>query len=67
MDIKSRLRNKALWVSIAALILLLAKALGFQVNEGQYNQIVDLILAILVGAGILYNPTTQNTGLRDDE
>jgi uncharacterized membrane protein len=67
MDIKSRLRNKALWVSIAALILLLARALGFQVNEGQYNQIVDLILAILVGAGILNNPTTQNTGLRDDE
>jgi uncharacterized membrane protein len=67
MNIKSRLRNKGLWVSVAALILLMVRALGYQVDEGQYNQIIDLILGILVAAGILNNPTTENSGFHDDK
>ena len=58
MNIKTRLRNKALWVSIAALALLVARALGYQVDEGQYNQITDALIGIGLLAGVLNDPTS---------
>jgi uncharacterized membrane protein len=62
---KTRLRNYALWVSVAALIPLVAQAFGWQM-PGNYDQIVNVILSILVTAGVLNNPTTINTGYKDD-
>lgn len=62
-----RFKNYGLWVSIAALIPMLYEAFGGKSFPGNYNQIVNLILSILVILGILNNPTTANKGYFDDE
>ena len=53
-----RFKNKALWLAIAALGLLIARALGYQVDEGQYNTLIEAILGVLILAGIINDPTT---------
>lgn len=65
MDIKSRLSNYGLWVSIFALIPLLAQAFGYKLPEN-YAQLINAILGILVVAGVLNNPSTINNGFLDD-
>lgn len=49
-------RNYGLWVSLASLILLILQAAGVEINTGQYNEIVNAILGLLVAAGIISNP-----------
>ncbi len=69
MEMKKRLRNYGLWVAVAAFALLIAQTLGFITLPGQvqqYNQLVNGLLGILVLLGILNDPTTQNTGYKDD-
>lgn len=66
MDLKKRLRNYGLWVSVASLVLLLLNSFGVVIDESKYNGIVNAILAILVLLGILNNPTTENKGFGDD-
>ena len=66
MDLKKRLRNYGLWVSLASLVLLLLNNFGVDIDESKYNGIVDSILAILVLLGILNNPTTEKKGFGDD-
>lgn len=66
MDLKKRLRNYGLWVSLASLVLLLLNNFGVDIDESKYNGIVDAILAILVLLGILNNPTTEKKGFGDD-
>lgn len=60
-----RFKNYGLWVSIAALIPLILQAFGISIIP-DYNQIVNAILSILVMAGILSNPTTDNKWYGDD-
>lgn len=67
MDLKKRLRNYGLWVSVASLVLLLLNNFGVDIDESKYNGIVDSILAILVLLGILNNPTTEKKGFGDDD
>lgn len=67
MDLKKRLRNYGLWVSLASFVLLLLNNFGVDIDESKYNGIVDSILAILVLLGILNNPTTEKKGFGDDD
>ncbi|NFH67711.1 holin [Clostridium botulinum] len=64
---KSRFKNYGLWVSIAALIPLILKSFGVEVIQGDYEQIVQAILSILVMLGIVSNPTTDTKWFSDDK
>lgn len=66
IDIKQRIRNYGLWVSIASLVLLVVQAFGVQIDVGKYNSIVNAILTVLVGLGIVSDPTTETKGYGDD-
>lgn len=63
----SRFRNYGLWVAIAALIPLLLNAFGVEFVPEEYEAIVNAILAILVTAGIINNPTTVSKWFGDDK
>lgn len=66
MDLK-RFKNVGLWVSIAALVALILQNAGVHINLGQYNEIVNKVLELLVFLGILNNPVTDNKGFLDDQ
>ena len=66
MDV-SRFKNYGLWVSVCALVPMVFKAFGVNMLPENYNDIVYSILSILVMAGILSNPTTNNKGFLDDK
>lgn len=66
IDIKQRIRNYGLWVSFASLVLLVAQAFGVQIDVGIYNSVVNAILTVLVGLGIVSDPTTETKGYGDD-
>ncbi|MFD3156494.1 holin [Haloimpatiens sp. FM7330] len=61
-----RFKNYGLWVSIFAFIPLLLEGLGIHILPENYNEIVNAFLGILVLAGILSNPDTENKGYLDD-
>lgn len=64
---KSRFKNYGLWISIASLIPLILKCFGINVIEGDYEQVVQAILSILVMLGIVNNPTTESKWFNDDK
>ena len=65
-----RFRNYALWVAIFALVALLPDTLGtYDINlilPDNYGKLVEMILSILVLAGIINNPTTERKDWLDD-
>lgn len=63
----SRFKNYGLWVSVAALIPMVLQGFGVKVLPDNYNEIITAVLGILVAAGILNNPTTDNKGYLDDK
>ena len=63
----SRFKNYGLWVSVAALIPMVLHGFGVKILPDNYNEIITAILGILVAAGILNNPTTDNKGYLDDK
>lgn len=67
----SKWKNYGLWVSIIALIPLVAQALGTYnihlILPGNYGELANAVLGILVLAGIISNPTTENKGYTDDK
>lgn len=65
-NIKERLKNYGLWLSVAALIPMILKGFNVNILPSNYEQITMAILSILVMAGILNNPTTSNRGYLDD-
>lgn len=66
--LSNRFKNYGLWVSIAALVPLVMSAFGFEFfDEQKYTEIINAILAILVGMGLINNPTTKNSGFGDDK
>ncbi|TCS96834.1 phage holin [Hazenella coriacea] len=67
MDWFNRFRNYGFWVSFSAYVFILLQALGFEIIEQQYLQIVNAGLGILVLLGIVNNPTTDNKGFFDDD
>lgn len=66
MNPNSRWRNYGLWVSIAAFIPLLLSSFGIHLVPN-YQELVNAVLAILVTAGIISNPTTQARWFHDDQ
>ncbi|MEF9960034.1 MAG: holin [Niameybacter sp.] len=65
MTNNNRWRNYGLWVSVAAFIPLLLSSFGINILPN-YQEIVNALLAILVTAGILSNPTTNAHWFKDD-
>lgn len=63
----NRFKNYGLWVSVAAFIPLFLKGIGYDVLPANYNELVNSLLSILVVAGILSNPQTENKGFLDDK
>ncbi|MGL4345343.1 MAG: hypothetical protein ACRCTE_09105 [Cellulosilyticaceae bacterium] len=61
----NRWKNYGLWVSVAALIPLVLSSFGIHIIPN-YQEIVNAVLAILVMAGIISNPTTASRGYLDD-
>ena len=66
-QIIKRLRNKAFWVTLASAIVLLAQQLGLNIFPSNIADIVNSVLAILTIAGVISNPTTENSGFLDDK
>ena len=66
-QIIKRLRNKAFWVTLASAIVLLAQQLGLKIFPSNIADIVNSVLAILTIAGVISNPTTENSGFLDDK
>jgi uncharacterized membrane protein len=58
--IMSKWKNYGLWVSIASLVLLILQQLplGIVIDIGKYSEVVNLVLSILVAAGVISNPTS---------
>jgi len=67
----NRWKNYGLWAAILAFIPIFLDALKvYNINismPGNYDELVKAILGILVLAGIINNPTTQNKGFGDDK
>lgn len=63
---KSRWQNYGLWLSIAAVIPLLLSSFDIHMIPN-YQEIVNSVLAILVMAGIISNPTTTSHWYLDDK
>lgn len=68
---KERIRNYGLWVAIFALVPMVLQGLEiYNIHTAlpnNYSDLVNGILGILVFAGILNNPTTENKGFLDDK
>ncbi|MBQ9832609.1 MAG: holin [Clostridia bacterium] len=55
---QNRFKSPVLWTSVAALIFFVAKNwFGFSIPN--WDTFVDLIIAVLVGFGVLNNPTSK--------
>lgn len=53
---QNRFKSRALWLSVAALITFVTKTyFGYEIPEA--DKLVDLLLIVLTGFGILNNPT----------
>ncbi|WP_304576576.1 holin [Romboutsia ilealis] len=66
---KNRLKNKGLWLSLAALLFLVLQDFGVILDPEKYGMYVNLITTIgycLLGVGIYNNPDTENTWYKDD-
>jgi uncharacterized membrane protein len=58
-----RFKNYGLWVSLAALFGLFVNDAGLLAPE-KYQQYVDAVLAVLIAAGVITNPSIGK-GFRD--
>lgn len=55
---QNRYKSWALWLSVASLITFVTKTyLGYEIPEA--DKLVDLILVVLSGFGIINNPTDK--------
>ena len=55
-----RFRSWALWVSISALVVFCVKeTTGVDISE-TVDEFMDLLLPVLIGFGIINNPTNKN-------
>ncbi len=65
---RNRLKNYGLWVSVAALVPLALSAFGVRFIDNQkYTELINSLLAVLVGLGIVNDPTTTNKWFNDDK
>ena len=58
---QNRWKSWALWTSVAAMIVFCVKRfVGIDISE-TVNGLLDVLLPVLVGFGIINNPTSKNT------
>lgn len=58
---QNRWKSWALWTSVAAMIVFCVKQFaGIDISE-TVNGLLDVLLPVLVGFGIINNPTSKNT------
>lgn len=58
---QNRFKSWALWLSIAALVIYVVKlTTGFDLGP-IWDELSELLLPVLVGFGIINNPTTKDT------
>jgi len=58
---QSRFKSWALWVSVAGLIfLVLTKVVGLQIDAGVWGEVLDGVGVVLIGFGIVNNPTNKS-------
>lgn len=67
----NRFKNYGLWVSVFSLVGLILSNYGLFDKLGltadTYKELFQAILGVLVMAGILSDPNTQNKGFGDDK
>ena len=56
---QNRFRSWALWMSVAALIVFCVKEFGGLDISGTVGGLMDVLLPVLVGFGIVNNPTDK--------
>jgi uncharacterized membrane protein len=61
-NIKDKLKSWALWVSLAALVVFCVKEFTGVDISGTINGLLDVLLPVLVGFGIINNPNNR-TGI----
>lgn len=63
-----RVGNYGFWISLFALIPLALQAFGdIAILPGNYEEIVNIFLTLLVALGVVSNPTTTNKLYGDDK
>lgn len=67
IDLMKRIKNYAFWVSLFAYGALFIQLTKLNVDMGQYDLAVKIILGLLGLFGIINNPTTDNKGFSDDK
>ncbi|MGN0114937.1 MAG: phage holin, partial [Acutalibacteraceae bacterium] len=55
-----RFKSKALWLSLAALIIFCAKEFCGIDLSAEINGLLNVLLPVLVAFGVINNPTNQN-------
>jgi uncharacterized membrane protein len=66
-EMKKRIRSKATWISLAALVPVVLQIFGFDVLPKDYSSICNMVLTLLVALGVLNNPTTEGKWYLDDK
>ncbi len=56
---QNRFKSWALWLAIAALVVFCVKEFGGIDISGTVNGLMDVLLPVLVGFGIVNNPTDK--------
>lgn len=59
-NLQNRFRSWALWVSIAALVVFCVKEFAGVDISSTVNGLLDVLLPVLVGFGIVNNPTDKS-------
>ena len=59
-NIKEKFRSWALWVALAALIVFCVKEFAGVDISGTVDGLLDVLLPVLVGFGIVNNPNNRN-------
>ena len=58
---QNRLKSPALWTAIAALVIFCVKEfIGIDISD-TVNELLNVLLPVLVGFGIVNNPCNKNT------
>ncbi|NPV93046.1 MAG: holin [Firmicutes bacterium] len=63
---RKRLANYGLWVSMASLLLIVLQDFGLNINTSSYRELINAMLAVMVGLGLVNDPTTSSQWFSDD-
>lgn len=65
IDLKARFRNKAFLIAFISGIVGLTQLLGVEVFPANWADILNIILGLLVGLGLVVDPSTE--GISDSK